>query len=220
VTVVAEIVGPPGSGKSRLHASLEGDGVRTMGNYLAARRVPAWTASALSLLSVLREARTAGFGRRELTWIVRLEATPRIIDSEAKDAPAVVFDQGPVYALVRLSEAMERPAAMPRTRAWFGSRLHRWAELLDVIVQLDAPDASLLERIRSRPKDHAVERLDEAQARESLARERASYRKIVDALVEGGRCRAVRLDTDALDAATCAERAGREIAAATLGTRR
>ena len=213
MTAVAEVVGPPGSGKSTVHHALAGRGIRSIGNYLAVRRLPAWAVSAVEVAQVLREARAAGFGRRQLTWIVRLQATPRVLSHESRGASAVVFDQGPVFALVRLRQALEQARPMPRALAWWDERIRWWAARLDLIVELDARDDVLLARVRTREKDHALRRIGDAEAVAALAAERASYRSVVDQLVAAGRCRLERVDTGVDDVVSAVERARRAFTA-------
>jgi hypothetical protein len=216
VTVVAEIAGPPGSGKTTLTAALGREGVRTSGTYLSARRAPSWAAAAAGMLPVLREAARAGFRRRELIWIVRLGATPKILEHELSRVGSVVFDQGPVFALVRLHERLAGTAGLERTHGWWTAQLATWRDRLDVIVSVDADDRMLLERIRARGKDHAIRTLTEADALRALSSERAAYRSVLDRLGEG-RCRIVRVDTAVADVGAAVARIASELGA---GTRR
>jgi hypothetical protein len=216
VTVVAEIVGPPGSGKSTLETALAREGIRTSGNYLSARRAPGWAVTAAGALPVLREAAAAGFGRRELMWIVRLGATPRILASELADARTAVFDQGPVFALVRLRERIGDVPRLERTRAWWAAQLAFWRDRLDLVVHLDADDATLLERIRAREKEHEIRGLDDDGAVEALARERDAYRAVLDGLAEG-RCRIARVDTGAEELGATVDRVVSELRSGARG---
>ena len=216
MTVVAEIAGPPGSGKSTLTAALAREGVRTSGTYLSTRRAPWWAGTAAGSLSVLGEAARGGFRRRELTWIVRLGATPKILERELASEASIVFDQGPVVALTRLHERLAGAAGLERTRAWWAARLAEWRGRLDLVVAVDADDATLLERIRARGKDHEIRTLDDAEALRALSSERAAYRSVVDGLAEGP-CRVVRIDTAALDVGAAAARIASELGAGTRG---
>ncbi|HYF10856.1 MAG TPA: hypothetical protein VEC09_00990 [Actinomycetota bacterium] len=216
MTVVAEIAGPPGSGKSTLNAALAREGVRTSDTYLSVRRAPWWALAVGATLPVLREAARAGFGRRELTWIVRLGATPNILDRELSSEGSIVFDQGPVFAMVRLHERLAGAAGLGRTTDWWTEQLAAWRDRLDVIVAVDADDSTLLERIRARGKDHAIRRLGDADAFRALSSERAAYRSVVDGLAEGG-CRVVPVDTAAADVDAAVALIASELGAATRG---
>lgn len=216
MTAVAEVVGPPGSGKSTVHQALARGTVRSIGNYLAVSRVPAWAASGLEVATILREARAAGFGRLQLRWIVRLQATPRVLSLESRGASAVVFDQGPVYALARLRMAFDKVHPTTSMRAWWDTTLRWWADRLDLIIELDARDDVLLSRIQARAKDHVFQRLSAAQAAAALATERGSYRDVVDQFVAAGRCRLERVDTGANDVASAIERANRALTASAV----
>jgi hypothetical protein len=206
VTSVGEVVGPPASGKSTVHRALDGAGIRAIGNYLSVRRVPAWATSAIGIRSVLREAIRAGFTRRQLTWIVRLQATPSALRRAELGARAVVFDQGPVYALARLGDAIASAGEPASLRAWWTARLRWWAERLDLVVSLDAPDDVLLRRIRSRDKEHPLRGLGDAEAASGLATERARTDAVVEAIAAMGRSRIERIDGSMTDAAQVVER--------------
>jgi adenylate kinase family enzyme len=214
VTVVGEIVGPPGSGKSTLNAALARQGVRTSGTYLSTRRAPWWAAATASSLTVLREASRGGLGWRELRWIVRLEATPRILDVELARERAIVFDQGPVFALVRMRERLGEAPGFDRTRAWWATQLTRWSDRLDLVASVDADDRTLLERIRAREKDHEIRSLDDETALRALADERAAYRAVLDRLAEGA-CRVVHVDTATTDVDTAVARIASDLGAET-----
>lgn len=204
---VAEIVGPPGSGKSAVTQALGAHPALTrIGILRSATRMPVLLRHAASIV-VRTAARSASRPRsvQELRWMARLQASPSLVRGRV----AVVFDQGPVYTLARLREGMRTPTP------WLTTQLRTWSELLTVVVLLDADDDVLLRRIDTREKQHALKGVHPDAARPGLARWRALYAEVVGQLTDGGGPVVVRFDTGV----TSADEIARQVLATVPGAR-
>ena len=106
-----------------------------------------------------------------------------------------ILDQGPVFQLAQLHGFGPENINSERFEEWWASVLDQWASTLDMVIWLDAPDAVLLERIHTRSKWHLVKNESEQEAREFLARYRASFEQMISALTADGGPRVLRFDT-------------------------
>jgi shikimate kinase len=196
---VVELVGPPGAGKTTLLLSLcaRSDGVRSVHIYFRPRNLVAWLRSVLSLIPVVL-ARSPGemYRHKQSIWMIRLEAALAIVRRALKKASVVIFDQGPVFTMVRLREACPDGARGGVFQPWLDRKVCTWGEMLDAIVFLDAPDEVLLRRIRNRSKPHPIKAKSERKARETLASDRALYELLIEELCSLGRARVLRFDTN------------------------
>jgi cytidylate kinase len=181
---VVELLGPPGAGKSGLARALgEIAGVTIVKDHnrhdvaAAARSVP-------HALPVALSHPPEGVDRvRWAAWAGRLAAAPRVARHRLADgAGTVVFDQGAAYTLVRMLEVRRYPAG----NAWWWRRSIETADLLDLLVILDADTETLLHRIGSRDKAHRVGGQPAEVVRGYLARERASCHLVADVLAREG----------------------------------
>lgn len=119
-----------------------------------------------------------------------------------------VFDQGPVYALVRLraqGRGVMRTAAFAR---WWDQELERWSGELSAVVYLDAEDPVLLERIGGRAQAHVAKGQPQDVARRFLERYRGLLGETLGRLERLGGPKVVRLDSGV----TSAERLAAELA--------
>lgn len=210
-TLCAEVVGPPGAGKSTLLHALEvaGAEVQPAAVHRSMKRFPLFLRSRLSLLPVFGDLRAATVSSRERIWMMRVEASLGVLEREtSRGKPAVIFDQGPVYALLRLRTSSAYEARSELFRRWWNRKIDLWAQVLDLIVLLDAPDEVLMPRIRARSKDHPIKRLGEGQARVVLESDRHIYRELIEQIVGRGKTRVLEID---------ARRSPGEMAAATMG---
>lgn len=200
--VALEVVGPPGSGKTTLvgalprSASAAGGAPATpVSVYCNRRNAPAWLGASPAAAPLV--ARQLGrMSAQELRWVMRLEASPRILRRQwAAGRAVLVLDQGPVFTMVRI---MESAAAAPWRHpfeGWWERTLRRWAGTLDLLVLLDAPDDVLLPRINGRAKVHGLKHAPEAAGRLALAAERARYDAVAELLRARGPVRVVRFDS-------------------------
>lgn len=203
---VAEIVGPPGAGKSTVLDVItrRAVGVTAVRKYSAPRHVASYLAASLRVAPLLPSAVTdrqvlAPAARQQANWIVRLEASPRVLEVErARAAAAVLLDQGPAYTLVRLHPLLSD--SNDRFRRWWVDATTRWADLLDLLVLLDAPDEVLAQRIRSRSKAHVWKTASWNTVRTGIGDHRGRCEAVAGAIGSyGGAARVVRLDTSAGD---------------------
>ena len=201
--LVAEIVGPAGAGKSTLLCALNRRDrrIRTgLGVWGLPRSLLVFNAL-LTLPFILRLCRAR---RRRLSWRevelwVRMRALSQLLRRELSkgDASALVLDEGAVFALARLRafdpEGFDTTGGFdPGTRAL----LEEWARRLNTIIWLDAPDATLAARIRTRRKPHRVKRAGDAELSEFLARYRATYERILSELAVRYGLKVIRFSTD------------------------
>ena len=190
---VVEIVGPAGAGKSTLYHALAGAGQCVHpGNFPDVRNAadsPFFIWYGLQVIpTVLRlsERDSRQLTRPEFAWLTILKGWSTVLQKQSKAQDGVILlDQGPVYLLTELREFgpeyLSRPPGEPTWQALYSS----WARTLNAIIWLDAPNACLLERIRSREKDHVVKSEDSDTVSEFLDHYRTAYERTMSRLAGG-----------------------------------
>jgi shikimate kinase len=196
MSLVAEIVGPAGAGKSTLAQALgrRDGGVRAgLGVWGLPAPVLVWSAL-VCVPRLWRMWRGGGaVGREAAGLVVRLEALGRVLGREsAKRRRVLLLDEGTVFALAKL-RGFARGDGEARTRELVG----RWAGRLDAVVWLDAPDEVLARRIRERAKPHRMKARTDAELASFLARYRESYERVVESLRAGSSgLKVIRVNTN------------------------
>jgi hypothetical protein len=177
---IAELVGPPGSGKSSVfHALLERDPRIERRPGLPSLGAPVAVAGSVTT-SLATLARNRAFDGRPYPEQVRmmayLHAVPRIFaDRRPKADRILVFDQGPLYLL-------SRPSLNGTSlRAWRERTIDDWACILSMVVVLDAPDETLAARINERAKWHRLKGTAETEAVGDIVAARRRYDALADA---------------------------------------
>lgn len=174
--LVVELVGPAGVGKSTLLGALSERGLAERSS-IWGQPVLALLGTGLQLLPILSR---FWWESRALLWdesrhMVRLKTLNRAVrQAQLPPARVVVFDEGPLFALAWLRgfghEIMRSEAA----DAWWQATLREWAEVMDAVVVLDAPDLVLSQRIKARPAWHEVKQDSNQEIGVWMARFRAA----------------------------------------------
>jgi deoxyadenosine/deoxycytidine kinase len=191
--LVVEIVGPAGAGKTTISSSLT-QAAPGLQRGLRLRRwslLPRYAASALSLLSILLErpqngekvTRQASALQTPTfqTWarMIYLQVLLYAVQRHAAQHNGVlVLDQGPVYKLAELRGFELEGSPGDGFQKWWSRMVEQWAGVLSLIVQLDASDDVLMQRIAMRDKAHAIKHASAREAGLYLARYRAAIQGI------------------------------------------
>jgi hypothetical protein len=122
-----------------------------------------------------------------------------------RDRRLTVFDHGPVFRLATLREFGPQITRTVTFGRWWDRSLDDWTRLIDQIVWLDAADAILLRRIRSREQSHLIKDVGETEARRFLDRYRGVYTRILERMMDK-RVEVVRYDTGVEPVETITER--------------
>jgi shikimate kinase len=183
---VVEIVGPAGAGKTTLCKVLShcGGSIR-LNNFPDIRKVgnaPFFISNGFQLIPAVLHGK-GQLSRREFAWLAILNGWPKVLQKELKKNNGImVLDQGPVYLLTETNEF--GPEFLRRkTAAHLWKKLYsQWAELLDMVVWLDAADTDLTERIRRRDKGHPVKDESLETTLDFLVSYRKAYRRTMSSL--------------------------------------
>jgi cytidylate kinase len=186
---IAEIIGPAGAGKTTLcHILRNCNGSIHLSNFPDVRKIsaaPFFIFNGLQISSSLlglSQRKSRKLTRREFAWLSILNGWPSVLKRELKENNIIILDQGPVYLLTETSEF--GPDFLKRQTAedfWRGL-YSRWADILDMIIWLDAEDTDLLKRIRNRDKEHVVKTESVDTTFEFLARYRKAYERTISNL--------------------------------------
>ena len=182
--LVVELVGLAGAGKSTLARTLLARSEPPVQLDLPLSRTRSAAAQVVAqapfLLPYLREARgTAWFTRDQVRGLGYLHAWQGSLNRGAAAGTCLVLDHGPLFRLAQLDAFGPPVAATAAFRRWWDATLDEWAELLDLVVCLDAPEQLLVQRIRSRDQRHILLGADDATSRDFLGRYRASYDRVL-----------------------------------------
>jgi thymidylate kinase len=198
---ILEVIGVAGAGKSTVSRELYGRLPGLLdGHRLAQRRHPVrFVATALAARAVAR------FGRRSDSiegWASRKDLRYLDLFSEVAEAgrnlpvDGILFDQGPLYRLARLSSTPGEAAGESTVAdSWWHGAVQQWSRLLDLVVVLDAPDPVLYERVAKRDKPHLMKHHTAQQATAFIDDFRSRFQHALTALTRFGSPRVLRFDT-------------------------
>jgi deoxyadenosine/deoxycytidine kinase len=198
--LVAEIIGPAGAGKSTLARVLhQRDG--TIPSVLSVWGLPQLLLIVNAL--VLAPKCINLFRRRrwsclyEMGLVIRLQALHQLLTRERmRSQKAFFMDEGAIYGIVKLRACNLKSRKGCCFEDWIQNALNRWAETLDAVIWLDAPDDVLAQRIRDRAKPHRVKGLTDQEIQEFLAHSRSSYEQVMIELSTRPNLKIVRFSTE------------------------
>jgi len=123
----------------------------------------------------------------EAKLIIKLRAIQRQLrDPRLAAHSALVLDEGPVFALSGLHLAGHRAVGNGGLAAWWPRTLRHWAESVDIVVHLDAPDTVLARRIRDRPRFHPLQQSGDVEMFDTLRRYRSACERVLMGLTAYG----------------------------------
>lgn len=194
---MVELAGPAGVGKSTLLKSLTERGIG---------QGTIWGLPAFALLgngiqllpSLLRLWGHSG----SLLWdesrhMVRLRTLHQALRrGGGPGSRAVVFDEGPVFALAWLRGFGHESMRSEAMEAWWQATLSQWTEAVDAVVVLDASDGLLAQRIKARPDWHEIKQSSQPEISIWMARFRAALNWVLAQMAAQGGPVIVRVTTD------------------------
>jgi deoxyadenosine/deoxycytidine kinase len=201
---VVEIIGPAGAGKTTLGRMLNNYQDKIcLSDFPNVRKIgdaPFFIRYGLGLVPTLHriyQRSSRQLRRREFAWMSILMGWSSVLQKDAKHcSKVIILDQGPVYLMAEMREFGPEYLRDQKADKLWQSLYYRWANTLDVIVWLDASDANLLERIRTRDQEHVVKNELASTVFEFLARYRRTYKEIISMLeANTSGLRVLRFDT-------------------------
>jgi hypothetical protein len=208
--LLVELAGPAGVGKSTLSRALIGRGGAAKGAIWGLPVLPLLGNGVRLLPSLLGFCRTS----RSLLWdesrhMVRLTTLHRALTgTRAPAARAVVFDEGPIFALAWLRGFGHEMLRSKASEAWWRATLRDWAAVMDVVVVVEANDVLLASRIRTRPHAHEVKEFSDPEIVAWMARFRLALSWVLAGLAAEGGPSILRVTTDREPPEILAERVG------------
>ncbi len=195
--MLVELAGPAGVGKSTLLRALSRRGMAHA--TIWGLPVSALLANGVRLLpTLLTFWRLSG----SLLWhesrhIVRLRTLHQAIQQgELLGERVVVFDEGPIFALVWLRGFGHASLRSQASEAWWRTAFHDWGEVIGAVVVLEASDDLLAGRIRRRPEPHEVKEFPDRDIALWMARFREALDWVVAGMVQHGCPAVLRLSTE------------------------
>jgi len=206
--IVVELAGPAGAGKSTVwrvlttrarlvHASVW-DLPRPLLVASALRMLPAMTA-------VVRRSRALPW--EHLKQMVRLDALRSYLHRlRSAQHDLILMDEGAVLGMSWLRVLGPACFRDGRMDGWWHRTLDAWAPLLDGIVLLDAPDAVLVHRIRTRAQRHPFKNRPESEINQFSASYREAFTWVIAGLTARGGAQVVTMESNGAGPTDIAER--------------
>ena len=188
--LIIELAGPAGVGKSTITKALSKSNgniqIGTVPNIRNVRDLSFFLWNTISLMPVFfniyRNKKQASFTRRQLVNMAVLAGWHRRLRAlDSQDGRVIILDQGPVHILSDLLRfgPQNLPSVTPR---WWNNTCQVWAHTLNIVICLDAPDPVLMNRIRSRAKNHGCKNETDDKAIKFLRMCRATQEETLSSM--------------------------------------
>jgi shikimate kinase len=197
---IIELVGPAGAGKTALLRTIRArhPDIRAGIHIDRLRFAPVLARHTLALVPMSLQQ----LSRWPLSWwpslvhVLRLRTFPSVLDHVANaGCRAILLDEGPVFSLARLSVFQDAHRGGGLLMDEWHRALGACAGWLDAVVWLDAPDATLIQRIRERSKAHQVKERPDDDVSRFLDRYREAFRAVLGAVRASGQISVIEVDT-------------------------
>jgi shikimate kinase len=180
---IIEVIGPAGSGKSTLAKALtQNKKISLAGPAPYFRNLiefPFFVRNTFDMLPLLYKflfiKGLEGPSLRDIAWMVTLKGWHRVLLHNAEENSDLLLDEGPVFLMAYLQIYGAKALNSPSNQAWWDQMYKQWSRVLNIIIYLDAPDETLIERIRFREKPHGVKVKPDDYAYKYLADLREKY---------------------------------------------
>lgn len=186
-----ELVGLAGAGKSTLAAALVDRMEKVVliapPDLHAARDIPFFVWNSIRMLptffGMVRESGWKLPSAHEMALMVMLNGWPRrLLAHPNKECNALLVDQGPISFLAML-ERMDSPWRRTSTgKKWLKKTFGRWSSIISLVITLDADNAVLLDRIRTRSQVHRLQTASDEDAIKTLNLYRKIYPNVIGCL--------------------------------------
>ncbi|MEJ2558698.1 MAG: deoxynucleoside kinase, partial [Anaerolineae bacterium] len=134
---------------------------------------------------------------RETRSMAYLQAGLYAVGQQASNNDMVtILDHGPIYRLAFLRALGPEITTSQLYERWWANLLNQWIATLDIVIWLDAPNAVLLKRIRTRDSKHAVKERCKQEAYEYLTHYRTFLAQIIAESVADGQVTLLRFETN------------------------
>ena len=204
---IIELIGPAGAGKSEVAKHLARmPGVLCTSVWHVPFSELAWATFCTIPSAAMLVRRARAPLSRELRHIARLRALLNFLDrDELSGYRYVVLDEGAIYTLAWLHVIGHQAFSDLRTNSWRHYIGALWAATLDEVIQLDASDAVLAQRLRGRAKKHVLSRAPDRAVTAFSMRYRAAFNSALGTIQRHGRVPVRDFWTDRVPAAEIAE---------------
>jgi hypothetical protein len=204
---IVELVGPAGVGKSAVAEELaHRPGVLCTSVWQVPLTELAWATVCTIPSATMLVRRARAPLSRELRHIARLRALLNFLDrDDLSRYRVVVLDEGAIYTLAWLHVIGHHVFSDQRTSSWRRYISALWAATLDEVVLLDAPDAVLAHRLRSRAKQHVLSHATDRAITAFTMRYRTAFNATIGAVQHHGRFAVRDFRTDRLSATEIAD---------------
>jgi adenylate kinase family enzyme len=194
--LIVELVGPPGAGKTSLAAVLlkRNSKIRVdlPPDFRRIRHIPFFARSLLLLLPTLLHL----YHNREGEWLTPRDMAlmtivrewPRVLERPVSvNKTIVVLEEGAICLLAKLHGFGSSLLRSESAQEWWIHMYQEWAETLDVVIQLDTPISTLVERIRSRKQQYEFQEMSDEEAFKYLTLIQIAQEHVLSALTAGAR---------------------------------
>lgn len=199
--LVVEIIGPAGSGKTTLLKTLiQNHNKVQLGIHPSKiRQFPFFISNTFFLLPIylLQCRHSRWFTWRESRSMAYLRAGLQVIERQVSNNDSVVvLDHGPIYRLAFLRALGPEITTSQFYMNWWVNLINKWMATLDILIWLDAPNAILLDRIRTRDTMHIIKEKCNDEADEFLTHYRTFLTQTITEFLADNEVLLLQFDTN------------------------